>query len=163
MAIREDVTIDWSVSPRIIQVAAPSVTIKVQDLYDTVRSLAATMQAMDDTEIIDAGGTESLTDTERVCITVTLLNAKLKFEPRSTWTICTVESGNLLAKNVSGASMSPIEPSAYVNTDRAKSTSGTLIQIATIDEIKTTVDNMPSVLSEAHGSGSWEGIVWQGP
>lgn len=34
MPIRGDITIDWAVSPRIIEVVAPSTELTVQDLYD---------------------------------------------------------------------------------------------------------------------------------
>ena len=39
MAIRNDVTVDWSVYPRIITVLAPSTEITMQDMLDTLREL----------------------------------------------------------------------------------------------------------------------------
>ena len=48
MSFRADITIDWSLSPRIITVAAPSVEVSMQDLYDTLRTLEASSPAMDE-------------------------------------------------------------------------------------------------------------------
>ena len=39
MAFRTDISIDWTTSPRIITLAAPSTEITIQELYDTLRDL----------------------------------------------------------------------------------------------------------------------------
>ena len=130
MAIRNDITIDWSLSPRIIEVSkdgASPTSLTVQDLYDTVRSLADDPAAIDDDEIIDAGGRETLSVSETVVLTVTLYNAKIKFEERTTWTICEILGGNVVAVDGNGYAMNPIEPSPHINVDRAKASSGTLV------------------------------------
>ena len=41
MSIRSDIWVNWSASPRIIWVTAPSVVLTIQDLVDTCRSLEA--------------------------------------------------------------------------------------------------------------------------
>lgn len=133
MTIRSDLAINWGVSPRIITVATPSVELKAQDLYDTLRDLAAHYDAMDDDEIVDAGGKEYLDASRNVVLTVTLRNARVKFEDRATWTTCTI-SGNLVALNSSGTPISPIEPAAYVTIDRAVDSSGT---VSNIDDVRT--------------------------
>jgi hypothetical protein len=127
MTIRGDITIDWDVSPRIIEVATPSTELTIQDLYDTLRSLGA--EAIDEPEIIDGSGKEALSDTELVGLTVKLLNAKVKFEDRSPpWIICDVKGGNLVALDEYGDSMSPIEPSSYVTVTKTASTSASIIE-----------------------------------
>ena len=143
MTIRSDLTVNWTLSPRIIEVAAPSVSLNAQDLYDTLRDLASKPDALDDDEIVDAGGKEILDATRSVVITVTLKNAKVKFEDRSQWTVCEI-TGNLVALDSGGQPMSPIEPAAYVTVDRAKDTAGVMLQDADINAIKAKTDNLPA-------------------
>jgi len=132
VTIRSDITVDWSQSPRIIEVAAPSTSLIVQDLYDTLRSLADDPAAMDDDEIVDAGGKEYLDATRNVVITVMLKNAKVKFEDRVAWITCTI-TGNLVALDANEQPMSPIEPAAYVAIDRALDSSGAVMNLATME------------------------------
>jgi hypothetical protein len=128
MAVRGDITIDWTASPRIIEVAAPSVEITMQDLYDTVRTIASTAAALGENEVIDGSGKESLGGGVLVGLTIKLLNAKVKFEDRDgpSWTVCDVSGGNLVAVDGNGDSMSPIEPAAYVTATKTASSSATL-------------------------------------
>ena len=136
MAVRDDLTINWGVSPRIIEVAAPSVELKVQDLYDTIRNKAASIEGMDEPEIIDGSGKEILSATELVGLTVKLFNAKVKFEDRSSATDCDIYGGNLVAVDANNQSMSPIQYATYVTVTYAKSSSATLVQSADITYIK---------------------------
>ena len=126
MTIRSDITIDWTVSPRIVEVPAPSLT--VQDLYDTLRDKAALGEAMDDAEIIEGSGKDNLGEGVLVGLTIKLLNAKIKFEAQASPTVCTVLGGNLVAVDENGASMSPLEPSTNVSAVIAQSTSASLIE-----------------------------------
>lgn len=163
MSIRGDITIDWSASPRIIEVAAPSVMLTIQDLYDTLRSLG--VEAIDEPEIIDGSGKEVLSATELVGLTVKLLNAKVKFEDRASPTDCNISGGNLVALDGNGAPMNPIQYAPYVTVTYAKSSSATLVQAAEILAIKVKTDNLPTDptskfnLEAAHGLGSWEGAT----
>lgn len=128
MAFRGDITVDWEVSPRIIEVAAPSVVLQLQDLYDTLRTLAASSAAIDDPDIVEASGKEYLDEGVYVGLTVTLLNARLKFEDRSLpWVVCNVKGGNLVAVDDLGDPIIPIEPAAYVNVVLAQSVAPTLL------------------------------------
>ena len=129
MSIREDITINWDVSPRIIEVAAPSQELKVQDLYDTLRSLGSVESSIDEPEIVDASGKEKLLQNVYVGLTVKLLNAKVKFENRSSPTLCDVYGGNLLAVDINGDVMNPIEPSDNVTVTKTSSTSASIIQV----------------------------------
>lgn len=130
MSIRNDITINWSVSPRIIEIAAPSTSISMQDLYDTVRNLASQYDAMDEDEIIDGAGKELLGDAVSVGLTIKLLNAKVKFEDRidSPWIVCNIIGGNLVALDENNNSMDPVEPSSYVTTTRISSSSATIVE-----------------------------------
>lgn len=132
MAVRDDVSIDWDVSPRIITVEAPSAEITMQDLLDTLRTLESAAAAMDNDAIVDAAGKEDLGGGVLVGLTVTLLNAKLAFEARGgpAFTLCRVYGGNLVAVDETGTTFdTPIEPTAYVQVVLANSSSATL-QIA---------------------------------
>lgn len=129
MSIREDITINWSVSPRIIEVAAPSTILTVQDLYDTLRYLGAA--AIGEPEIVDASGKETLGSDLLVGLTVKLLNAKVKFEDRLLPTDCNVSGGNLIACNADGESMNPIQYATCVTATIATSTSGALLRETT--------------------------------
>jgi hypothetical protein len=83
MAERSDVHVEWWRSPRVIVVEAPSTTISLQDLVDTIRGLQEPiLDALDDKRLIDAGGKEELGGGSLVNITVTLQNAQLAFEQR---------------------------------------------------------------------------------
>lgn len=103
MAERNDITVFWSLSPRIIQIDAPSAEITIQDLHDTLRSM--TEQAgegfidnLDDDFIIDSAGKEDLGGGVQVGITSTLQNAQLTFEPRTT----PVETGTATSADANG-------------------------------------------------------------
>ena len=133
MAIRNDLTIDWDLSPRIITVASPSVEIAMQDLLDTMRFMEAESAAMDDPSIIDAAGKEELGGGVEVGLTITLLNATVAFEARSgpSWIQCNILGGNLVALDIVDIPISPISPTAYVQVVLANSSSATLIESTT--------------------------------
>ena len=130
MAFRDDVAVDWEVSPRIITVAAPSDEITTQDLHDTLRTLEALPSALDDPSIVESSGKEVLTTTTRVGLTVTLLNARLAFEARSTppFVLCRVTGGNLVALDDEGYPVVAIEPTAYVSVNTQASSAATLTE-----------------------------------
>jgi len=128
MSIRTDLTINWTVSPRIIEVADPSVSLTIQDLYDTLRDKAASDEAMGYDEIIDGSGKDDLGGGTLVGLTIKLFNAKVKFANKSSPTVCTIGGGNLVAVDANGQSMSPIEPSANVSVVVAQSSSATIIE-----------------------------------
>ena len=154
MSIRGDITIDWGASPRIIDVNSGSGELTIQDLYDTVRSLADDPEAMDDDDIIDAGGKEG----GLVAVTVTLKNAKVKFQNTGTPRLCKILGGNLFAIDGDGYDMNPIAYNTNVTATFAQSTAAALVQDADIDAIKARVDSGLQVdLETVHGAGSWEG------
>jgi len=126
MAFRNDISVNWNVSPRIITVAAPSTELTIQDLHDTMRALEDDLDNLSYEKIISSGGKEKLDKVTKVTITATLLNAKVGFEARSSWTQCRISGGNLVALDSNRDDMNPIHPTAYVNVDRTSSSSGTL-------------------------------------
>jgi len=132
MSVRNDITVDWSVSPRIIEVASPSTTITIQDLVDTLRDHEDDLVNMGYDQIIAAAGKENLGGGVQVGITATLLNALLQFEarPSPTFVQCEVEGGNLVALQSDLLTYydTPINPTDYVQVVVTASSSATLSQ-----------------------------------
>ncbi len=128
MAIRNDFSIDWNQSPRIIIIASPSIECTMQDLLDTLRYMEAETSAMDNKPIVDASGKEVLDETTKVGITVTLQNAIIGFEarPGPDWVVCSFVGGNLVSVNTAGQTIQSIHPTAYVTIKAQSSSSATL-------------------------------------
>ena len=128
MAIRNDFTIDWDSSPRVITVAAPSTECSMQDLLDTLRHLESLPSAMDNAVIVDASGKEVLDATTKVGITVTLQNAVIGFEARTgpDWIVCSLVGGNTVAVDLNGGVTEFINPTAFVTIKSQSSSSATL-------------------------------------
>ena len=136
MAIRNDISIDWDASPRIILIDAPSTEVDIQDLIDTLRYLESKADAMDNAQVLDAAGKESLKadGSLLVGLTVTLNNAQVAFEARGgpDWVLCTIAGGNVVAVEDLEAQtrvyIDARKPTAYISIDRTGSSSATLIQ-----------------------------------
>lgn len=141
MTVRNDISVDFNVSPRIITVAAPSTEITIQDLHDTLRTIEDDVWNMSFRKLINSFGKQPLGGGVLVGITSELQNAKLKFADRSgpSWIICTISGGNLVAVDADGVEMDPVEPSAYVNVVRASSSSATLINDLSKTDVSTAV------------------------
>lgn len=84
MAFRSDITLDQTLEPRVIRVAAPSTALSLQDLVDTVRDLEDDFTNMSYPFLIGASGKEDLGDGVTVGITVQEQNARVAFEARRT-------------------------------------------------------------------------------
>ncbi len=126
MSFRSDISVDYTQSPRIITVLAPSTELTMQDLHDTLVDIEDELINCSHKGIVSSAGKEVLDDVTRVAITMKLLNAKVGFEARLDWTQCKLSGGNLVAIDENGNSMNPINPTAFVNIDRTSSSSGTL-------------------------------------
>jgi len=115
MSIRNDITIYWDLSPRIIEVAAPTDEISIQDLVDTVREMEEELVNLSYPKILDCGGKQFLGGIKYAGITVELRNARLKFEARDgpVWARCKVTGGNLVAYDINDAPIEAIEVSSY--------------------------------------------------
>jgi hypothetical protein len=128
MAIRNDITIDWSVNPRIITIQAPSLVINLQDLYDTLRDKE--VMQMDEHSIVLGSGKESLGGGLFVGLTITLHDALLSFEarPGPTYEQCRVIGGNLVAQIEGGGYYdTPIFPTSFTQVVVSASSSATLL------------------------------------
>lgn len=149
MAVRGDVTVNWAVSPRVIEVASPSTDISIQDLVDTCRTFEAELDNLDDNYLINATGKEDLGGGVQVGITLILNNARVKFEdrPSAPWTNCTVSGGNLLAKDIVGDFIDPVEPAAYVTVTIAQSSSATISESDAADVANAVWDKSYSSVS----------------
>lgn len=153
MAIRNDFTIDWNSSPRIITIAKPSVECTMQDLLDTLRWLESQLDAMDNPILVSASGKEPLGGGTKVGLTVSLQNAQVSFENRTItdgWTVCNLLGGNLVAFDTDGVTtIESVHPTAYVTISKTSSSSATLQEqdalnyssyggVVSIDETSTT-------------------------
>ena len=115
MTVRNDITVDFSASPRIITIAAPSDAVSIQDLHDTLRTIEDEPANMAYDILIRSAGKEDLGGGVAVGITATLQNAKLAFEarPGPTYEQCSITGGNLVAVDGNQATISPIEATAF--------------------------------------------------
>lgn len=84
MTTRTDVTYDLRRSPRIAEVASPSVEMLVQDYVDTTRPFESSFEAMSHTFLISASGKDDLGGGKFVDITMSEKDLKLSFEARTT-------------------------------------------------------------------------------
>jgi hypothetical protein len=128
VTVRTDVTIDWTASPRIITIAAPSTAITIQDLSDTLRFLEWRIDASNRPYILDNEGKFDL-GTKLTGISLRLVNAKLAFEARGgpSWAECTVTGGNLAAVDDVGSAVWPIEFTNYTSVTFESDVSAALI------------------------------------
>jgi len=128
MAVRTDITVDFTVSPRIITVAAPSIVLTIQDLYDTLRDIEKLPRNMSQLILVSAGGKEALGGGVQVGITLTLQNAKLAFAARAgpSFVQCTVSGGNLVAVDSVQVVIDPVQTTAFTQVVIAQSSSATI-------------------------------------
>lgn len=84
MATRNDITIDYQLSPRIATLADPAATLSLQDYVDTLRVAESSFQGMSFPFLLSASGKEDLGDGVQVAITVQEQNLQLAFEARRT-------------------------------------------------------------------------------
>jgi len=85
MATREDISVDYQPSPRVVEVASPSTELVLQDLIDTLRiSEEGFVEGLAFDKLIDAAGKENLGGGVLVGITANLQDAQVSFEARRT-------------------------------------------------------------------------------
>jgi hypothetical protein len=96
MATRSDIDVFYNLSPRLIRVAAPSTSLTIQDLHDTLRDIEDEPANLIYPGLVSTAGKEELGGGLSVGLTATLLNAQVMFERRtnvvSTGTITTGSS-----------------------------------------------------------------------
>ncbi len=115
MSVINGVTVDFSVSPRIVTIPISISEVSVQDFHDTIRDIEDSPTNMGYDILISSAGKESLGGGVAVGITSTLQNAKLAFaaRPGPSYIQCIVSGGNLVAVDSVGDSINPIEPTAF--------------------------------------------------
>lgn len=122
-------SIDPTVSPRIITVLSPDTEISVQELVDKCRDWEDDPENMVYPSLISAAGKEQLGGGTSVGITATLLNALLAFEarPGPTYVQCNVSGGNLVAlqADLQTYYTTPIQPTSFTQVVTTASSSAT--------------------------------------
>ena len=84
MTERADVALEHSTSPRIAEVAAPSVEFIAQDVVDTLRGDESTFSGISGLKLLNASGKEDLGGGVFVGITASLQDTQVAFEGRTT-------------------------------------------------------------------------------
>lgn len=141
MAIRNYISVDFTVSPRIIWVdTTASTSISTQDLIDSCMTISAQPANMDDDILLESSGKEFLTadGSVKVGLTVTLNNAKIAFTSLGgpDWILCSIEGGNVVS--VEDIYITPrvyipvIHPTPYITVERVSSSSATLSELEAI-------------------------------
>ncbi len=128
MSIIAGVTVDFSLSPRIITIPIPIVTVSIQDVHDTVVSIEDDLVAgLEFARLISSGGKEDLGGGAAVGVTATLQNARLAFasRPGPSFVQCVVTGGNLVAVDSDGDAISVIETTDFTQVVIAQSSSPT--------------------------------------
>lgn len=110
MVTREDVTVDYTDSPRIVEVASPSVEFVAQDIVDTLRKKEDSFTGMTELKLINASGKDDLGGGVLVGITVAQQNTQVAFEsrltPAQTGTVTTGDADGITLTDTSAAFVS---------------------------------------------------------
>lgn len=140
MSVVSDVTVDWTVSPRVITFPVPSspYSLTVQDISDTIRALENRIDSQQRQYyaaladgLLESEGKFQLGPTKFTGISLRLLDAKIAFEaqPGPTWVECAITDGNTSAVDSVGASIYPLEFTAFVATSIESDTSAGLREV----------------------------------
>ena len=158
-------------SPRIITIPeADGTEITIQSLVNQIRDWEDEQCNLAYPYILKATGKEVLDTETLVGITATLINAKVKFEERTSETDCAIYGGNLVAVDADGAPMNAVQYSNNVTVTMTKSSSATMVQSAEIDTILARIgtptstiasdldyiESQVDALPQTHGTGLWE-------
>jgi hypothetical protein len=111
MTVRTDVTVDFTVNPRIITVSSPSVEITVQDLHDTLREIEDDVWNLKEPKLLDSAGKEVLGSGASVAITSTLQDAQLAFQARH----IELESGTVTTGDTTGVTLTDTSATFVTN------------------------------------------------
>lgn len=135
-------TLNFYKSIRIIEVASPGTEVTIQELTNKIRDYEDNLQcAMDIEKLADITGKDDLGGGVFTGITLKLLNDwRIRFEdrPGPTFELVKVTGGNLAAINV--YCNNPIASSAYTQVVVQLSSSATLQQSQTIENIQQAVE-----------------------
>lgn len=133
MAVRTDVTVNFSTSPRVVTVASPSVEISIQDLHDTLRDFEKQIYNMSFLKLVNSAGKNVLGGGVFVGVTLTLQNTRLAFEarPGPAFIQCTVSGGNIVAVDASQVVIDSIMTTAFTQVIIEKASGTTLLSADT--------------------------------
>lgn len=98
MAFRSDISVEWYASPRYITIAAPSTTVTLQDLHDTLADIQDSLVGAQFPDLIESGGKLGGGVTG---VASTLQNAQILFEPRTT----KLETGTITTPDTAGQTL----------------------------------------------------------
>jgi len=154
MTIRTDFSYDMESSPRVVTVAAPSTTVAIQDLHDTLAAYSDSYEGGQFPILFSTSGKEDLGDGDYVGLTLTLQDAQLAFEARNgpTWVQCTVSGGNVVAVDTNGDTISAISPTAYT-TIKIRASSSATISSLDILELPSLIESNVYDLSDGVETG----------
>lgn len=98
MAIRPGITVDFLKSPRLITIAAPSVTETIQDIHDTLRDIERKPRNGSEDFLVASVGKGGAGTTG---VALTLNDAQILFEPRTT----KLETGTVTTPDTAGITL----------------------------------------------------------
>jgi hypothetical protein len=142
--------LSYNFDTKIVTVLSPATTLDLQDFVNTTREVEAVQIAMDDQQIIAAGGKEPLGGGNLVGITVSLFNGwRVAFEARSgpNTIVCTISGGNLVAfvgRDSTTSTQFPVAPTAYTAGFIAQSSSATLSDQKLATETRFLIESLRS-------------------
>lgn len=162
MATRDDLSVRWDLSPRIITVAAPSVEITIQDLHDTLRDLEDEPANMIYPSIVSSAGKEPLGGGVTVGITTTLIDARLQFEGRPDpvieGEIATLGSVNqTLVDDYATFISDGIEP-GYIIENHTKDGYAEVVNVISETQLQTTIFSNGSTIDPGDQYNIWQVI-----
>lgn len=130
----QDLRFSFDHANAIIEVAAPTLTITIQEVFDAIAFHRARPIFIDDSEIARAEGKVPIPGIGASLIIMTMLDGwRLKFADRlgPAWVQASVTAGVIV---VDGGG-DPIAPASFVNVSISQAVSGVSIQQPKIDEI----------------------------
>jgi len=132
MAFRNDITVDWISSPRLITIGLPSLSLLLVDLIDTLWFHEGLIENMDELQIVLVSGNEEVDVGLFTGYVVTLLNAQIAFaaRPGPAWVQTTIDGGSLRAVDTDGiTAITPIFNTPFVTTSFSRAVSGTITKL----------------------------------
>jgi hypothetical protein len=123
-----EITVDWTVSPRLITIPPPITEVSVQDLYDSLRFREELRPSYP--VIASAGGKESLGAGTSVAVTLTLLDAQISWGTRPSNVVCKITGGNIVAVDAGSVPIDVLTFTPNVNAFIAQSSSATVSDVS---------------------------------
>lgn len=154
MAYLNEITIDYTVSPRIILIAAPVTVVTCQDILETCVTIQSRIENLSEKNIIESSGLEELGGGVTNGLTIKILDALIKFEDRVTPTVCKITGGNIVSFDTTSQLYleTPLEYSAFVMPTYTTSSSATQSNIDSLNY--ATYQNSVWVDLNASASGT---------